>query len=404
MIAASSISSQLSNQRRDTVSLALPAELQQRLTSGRLQLSPSALSASVEPLLPQLLRKALRNELGALACHRSLNFRAATLPDRFVLDGRPYVVEVASHGMTLAVQFRLIGAQYAKQRKCLRQELEYGGRMQFVSLSVDEHLGWAEADLAAFAHQYLSTGYLWTRTTSERRLSQAQDDFTAQLYDVVRRKLPEELANHVWLVGFADQKGMYLTDQKMRQRAIDKFNKSPVGVRESTTELLGHFNWHKYDLRKTFTQQAIRAARPIIGELSVVPYELGSHAFAESAIYDIGQWVIDPVANAGDVRVTAGYPPSLADRIAPALAECAQSLGDILIAAKKPFMATIADVAATTGADPRPWYARALDLQKFFFAKPEFMGVGVDLDGYFRELFAHHAHENPEEDDSDNNE
>ncbi|MDZ7367237.1 MAG: hypothetical protein ONB43_15415 [candidate division KSB1 bacterium] len=176
-----------------------------------------------------------------------------------------------------------------------------------------------QSSIAEVCQSVLESGYRWLVERVKRMLNSIQSSAAENLYSHLRKLLPEQIVNQIWLYAITENKGIYIPDTIARKVALDKMSRRKLNVGESPIKLIADFSTTLIDFERTFSKIAIADDTNLIKDFVNVPYTESGLQIAEAAIYQVSGYVIQPLVREGKTLLTTGYSIDLKTEVEPIL-------------------------------------------------------------------------------------
>lgn len=237
----------------------------------------------------------------------------------FIFDKTYYQLKISEHSTlpeVVVVTIKSVRKEGSKFiRKALMQKFNSGGRYTEVRVSTDEIFLPIQASISGTVVGVLEYGYRWLEEYVKIYLKSIRSETSIELYSHIRFILPEYYANRVWLYAIIEENGIYIPDLIAYQSALKLASERKYSFGQSPLELVADFSTRIVDFEKVFSKIAIAENRSILGNTVSAGYAGSGIEIAEQAVYQSGQFVIQPLVREGKTLLTAAYPSDVREHV-----------------------------------------------------------------------------------------
>lgn len=181
------------------------------------------------------------------------------------------------------------------------------GKFQSVRLILEDNLEKYQEILEEHIKFILDTGYKWLIYKVNDVYKNIQDDFSIEIFELVRMILDVELHRHIFLYVTIDDYGFYIYDLKFRENILSRASDRKINTNKSPLELSIIFTTQLTEYKKSFTRQLVELNRSIDAQISNAEYDTYLQ-IAEHNIFQENEQHFQVLVNKNRYKLTAGYP------------------------------------------------------------------------------------------------
>jgi hypothetical protein len=296
----------------------------------------AAVCGLVEEQLAVHIAELMLQRVQAMAQAAGRRFRS--VPQQgFYIDAQAYKVRITEHPTDPAtIQLAIMktgagaGVEVASPPTPLKLALDGNGLYSTGMLYVDDDLKSIEEIIAADVQATYAAGYRWLEAHVLGELLAIEYRVAIELYMEVRSVLPPMLADAVGLYGVSKQNAFYMLDPSAIQTAFARAIEQRANVTVSPLEVTTLLVTQMLDPDETMSQVSLAEGRPVTLELENSPYAYTGLNLVENVFYNTNNLMHFPLVREGRLRVTAAYPASMNEQIAPELARITDRCAEIV--------------------------------------------------------------------------
>lgn len=182
------------------------------------------------------------------------------------------------------------------------------GRVTRANVAVPAALTSTAEPLAVAIADACASVYVWLEAHVMAKLDALRNAAADELYLRLRKGLPPNVVEHVWLYVIADGSGIYVPDYQGRRTALAHATSRHLNPSLSPLELITDLFTQTLAADSTHSAEAIASGSIIQQEFARAKYASTGLQVAEEAVYDCRDYLIHPLVREGSTLLTAGYP------------------------------------------------------------------------------------------------
>lgn len=190
-------------------------------------------------------------------------------------------------------------------------------------------------------------------------------------YALLRRHLPEQIAESVLLYEVDGEEGRYLLDDVASHSLMSRLRRQrPSRAPRSTLALYKSLATRRLPLANSYSGIALRERQQMFCSLSAAPYAEGCFELAEQVVMGGDAMSTHPIVPEGRIRLLAGCPVHHAEKVADSLRLLA------------PEFIAICATGWRSGVSLSRLTQIAAHASPYLELKPNFMGIGINLNAW----------------------
>ena len=285
------------------------------------------------------------------------------------------VVPHASKTSALVITIRPVTPrEISMDKKRSHIDLDCLGRYRSVHLYAPSTMAHLRERILNAVSTVLRVAYDWLFEKTMRRMRGISDVAAKTIYTELRRTIPSELVDQVWVYGFSGGQGFYMPDPIAQDVAITRLRERDLHTTRSPLNLAVDFMTRIVPIEQTIIKDVIAARTHATGYFAEAPYAGDGFAVAEQSIYKSNGVVAQPLARLGDAIIATGYPAALASDLTPRLSAIAPSIESALTKCASDIDQQLADLRSLI---PRP-KTRTSEWTEVMELKPNIFGIGIN--------------------------
>jgi hypothetical protein len=296
-------------------------------------LLPQEIYARLEERIPHCVVDAIKKEIALFAAERRLPFVTSPYAELILRNVRHQIIVVPDENSFEILRVTVFAAEPSESppaEKLTPANIEGLGRHSQIELQTSVALLHAQERILEAAKVAVETAYEELNIFTMDTLGGLDNRAGDALYSEVRRLLPQQLADHVWLFAFSGAQGFHVPDERARDVALTNLGRRINCGSRSPLALAADFVTHVLPFERTFTRIALNSG-PIVGLFDSAPYADQGLGFAEAAVYNANGLAVQALSTFdGNQMISVGYPVELQSELEAELTAMGPALQGIL--------------------------------------------------------------------------